>query len=102
MASGAYDPFRPKGQASQDPSAPSGSGPDRFGVMKEELNGAIRAASHNIESVRDRGERLDNLQDKSAGLNAAAQDFHGRAGKVRRQMWWKVSRFATPRELGFA
>jgi vesicle-associated membrane protein 4 len=89
MASGAYDPFRPKGQGSQDPTAPSGSGQDRFGVMKEELNGAIKAASHNVESVRDRGERLENLQDKSDGLQAAAQDFHGRAGRVRRQMWWK-------------
>lgn len=89
MASEAYDPFRPKGQGSQDPPAPSDPNQGRYGGIQEELNGAIKAASHNIESVRDRGQRLDILQDKTDGLQTAAQDFHGRAGRVRRQMWWK-------------
>ncbi|KAH6854876.1 synaptobrevin-domain-containing protein [Chaetomium sp. MPI-CAGE-AT-0009] len=87
MASGAYDPFRPKGQGSHD--APDAGPTDGMDRMQRDIDDVIKVARENVDKFNDRGERLTTLQDKSNGLQATAQDFHGRAGKVRRKMWWK-------------
>lgn len=44
----------------------------------------------NINSVAQRGERLDVLQDKTDNLAQSAQGFRRGANRVRKQMWWKV------------
>jgi len=51
---------------------------DTVGVMRE-----------NINKVSQRGERLDNLQDKTDNLATSAQGFRRGANRVRKQMWWK-------------
>ena len=43
----------------------------------------------NLESVAQRGENIDQLQDKSENLNQSAQGFRRGANRVRKQMWWK-------------
>ena len=43
----------------------------------------------NINKVSQRGERLDNLQDKTDNLAVSAQGFRRGANRVRKQMWWK-------------
>lgn len=43
----------------------------------------------NINKVSQRGERLDNLQDKTDNLATSAQGFRRGANRVRKQMWWK-------------
>ena len=43
----------------------------------------------NLESVAQRGEHIDQLQDKSENLNQSAQGFRRGANRVRKQMWWK-------------
>lgn len=43
----------------------------------------------NIDAVVGRGERLDNLQDKTDNLAQSAQGFRRGANRVRKQMWWK-------------
>lgn len=43
----------------------------------------------NLESVAQRGEHIDTLQDKSENLNQSAQGFRRGANRVRKQMWWK-------------
>ena len=43
----------------------------------------------NINKVSQRGERLDNLQDKTDNLATSAQGFRRGANRVRKAMWWK-------------
>jgi len=43
----------------------------------------------NINKVSQRGERLDQLQDKTDNLAVSAQGFRRGANRVRKQMWWK-------------
>lgn len=43
----------------------------------------------NLETVAERGEHIDQLQDKSENLNQSAQGFRRGANRVRKQMWWK-------------
>ncbi|KAK3298591.1 synaptobrevin-domain-containing protein [Chaetomium fimeti] len=89
MASGAYDPFQPKGQGSQG--APDAPGGPNHGVndIQRDIDDVIQVARENIMKVDDRGDRLTTLRDKSDGLQTEARHFNDRAGKVRRKMWWK-------------
>lgn len=43
----------------------------------------------NIRMVSERGDRLENLQDKTDNLAHSAQGFHRGANRVRKVMWWK-------------
>ncbi|WAQ96852.1 VA725-like protein [Mya arenaria] len=43
----------------------------------------------NIESVIQRGERLDDLMDKTDELEAGAATFQRTASKIRKKYWWK-------------
>ncbi|MEE6522743.1 hypothetical protein FKM82_021368, partial [Ascaphus truei] len=43
----------------------------------------------NITKVIERGERLDELQDKSESLSDNATAFSSRSRQLRRQMWWR-------------
>lgn len=43
----------------------------------------------NMKKVSQRGERLDNLQDKTDNLAVSAQGFRRGANRVRKAMWWK-------------
>lgn len=44
---------------------------------------------NNINMANERGERIDNLQDKTDNLAVSAQGFRRGANRVRKQMWWK-------------
>ena len=50
---------------------------------------ATEEMRRNIENVEQRGTRIESLQDKTDGLNIAAQNFKRGANRVRKDMWWK-------------
>lgn len=43
----------------------------------------------NLKKTSERGERLDDLQDKTDALATQANGFRRGANRVRKQMWWK-------------
>ena len=49
----------------------------------------MRQMQDNIKLTSQRGERLDNLQDKTDQLAGQASNFRRGANRVRKQMWWK-------------
>lgn len=55
----------------------------------QEIDGAVRTMQNNITKISERGERLDNLQDKTDHLSTQANSFRRGANRVRKQMWWK-------------
>ncbi|KAF9557837.1 hypothetical protein EC968_007411 [Mortierella alpina] len=57
--------------------------------LQQQVNDVVGIMQQNIDSVRDRGEKLDSLQHKTTDLEQGAVQFRKGASGVRRQMWWK-------------
>uniref|UniRef100_A0A8D2MDF7 Vesicle associated membrane protein 4 n=1 Tax=Zonotrichia albicollis TaxID=44394 RepID=A0A8D2MDF7_ZONAL len=72
---------------------PSGArfGPrnDKIRHVQNQVDEVIDVMQENITKVIERGERLDDLQDKSDSLSDNAAAFSKRAKHLRRQMWWR-------------
>ncbi|KAI1306974.1 hypothetical protein EDD11_004650 [Mortierella claussenii] len=66
-------------------SAPS----SKTAQLQQQVNDVVGIMQQNIDSVRDRGEKLDSLQHKTTDLEQGAVQFRRGASGVRRQMWWK-------------
>lgn len=68
----------------------------RFGDSDDALSNAKKGIedvrgvmTKNIESLLERGERLDLLVDKTDRLGGSAREFRVRSRGLKRQMWWK-------------
>ncbi|XP_072367650.1 vesicle-associated membrane protein 4 isoform X1 [Scyliorhinus torazame] len=72
------------------PTAPKfGQKNDKIKHVQNQVDEVIDVMQENITRVIERGERLDELQDKSESLSDNATVFSNRAKQLRRQMWWK-------------
>ena len=49
----------------------------------------MKQIEKNIQLTSQRGERLDEIQDKTDALAGQASQFRRGANRVRKQMWWK-------------
>ncbi|XP_059710670.1 vesicle-associated membrane protein 4 isoform X2 [Haemorhous mexicanus] len=66
-----------------------GSRNDKIRHVQNQVDEVIDVMQENITKVIERGERLDDLQDKSDSLSDNAAAFSKRAKHLRRQMWWR-------------
>ncbi|XP_072724444.1 vesicle-associated membrane protein 4 isoform X1 [Ciconia boyciana] len=57
--------------------------------VQNQVDEVMDVMQENITKVIERGERLDDLQDKSESLSDNATAFSNRAKQLRRQMWWR-------------
>lgn len=62
---------------------------DAINNVQSEIDNVRGIMSQNIESLLERGERIDLLVDKTDRLGGNAHDFRVRSRGLRRQMWWK-------------
>ncbi|MCJ1311846.1 hypothetical protein MMC25_005519 [Agyrium rufum] len=62
---------------------------DAIGSAQREIEDVRQIMTQNIESVLERGERIDLLVDKTDKLGVGAHDFRVRSRGLRRRMWWK-------------
>ncbi|KAL2204618.1 synaptobrevin-domain-containing protein [Sarocladium strictum] len=67
----------------------SGGRDDAIGTAKREIDDVKGIMTKNIESLLERGERLDLLVDKTDRLGGSAREFRVRSRGLKRQMWWK-------------
>ncbi|ATY67216.1 vesicle-associated membrane protein [Cordyceps militaris CM01] len=72
-----------------DYGATSGGQSDAIGNARREIDDVRGIMTKNIESLLERGERLDLLVDKTDRLGGSARDFRVRSRGLKRQMWWK-------------
>ncbi|KAK7743894.1 Vesicle membrane receptor protein (v-SNARE) [Cytospora paraplurivora] len=72
-----------------DPRQGATGGNNRTQALQAEINSTVGVMQKNIDLVAQRGQRLDNLQDKTDNLAQSAQGFRRGANRVRKQMWWK-------------
>ncbi|XP_017306676.1 vesicle-associated membrane protein 8 isoform X1 [Ictalurus punctatus] len=57
--------------------------------LQSQVDGVKDIMTQNVERILARGERLDDLMDKSEDLQAGAQNFKHTSQKVARAYWWK-------------
>jgi vesicle-associated membrane protein 7 len=62
---------------------------DAIANVQEEISNVQGIMTRNIESLLERGERIDLLVDKTDRLGGSAHDFRMRSRNLRRRMWWK-------------
>jgi len=62
---------------------------DAIQNVQGEIENVRGIMSQNIESLLERGERIDLLVDKTDRLGGSAHDFRVRSRNLRRQMWFK-------------
>lgn len=62
---------------------------DAIGNVKREIDDVRGIMTKNIDSLLERGERLDLLVDKTDRLGGSAREFRVRSRGLKRQMWWK-------------
>jgi vesicle-associated membrane protein 7 len=62
---------------------------DAISNVQGEIDNVRGIMSQNIESLLERGERIDLLVDKTDRLGGSAHDFRVRSRTLRRQMWFK-------------
>ncbi|XP_030274211.1 vesicle-associated membrane protein 8-like [Sparus aurata] len=62
---------------------------DKVQTLKDQVDGVKNIMTENVDRILARGERLDDLMDKSEDLQAGAQHFKQTSQKVARSFWWK-------------
>ncbi|XP_048833202.1 vesicle-associated membrane protein 4 isoform X1 [Brienomyrus brachyistius] len=62
---------------------------DKIRQVQNQVDEVIDVMQENISKVIERGERLDDLQDKSESLSDNASAFSSRAKQLHRRMWWR-------------
>ncbi|XP_077572194.1 vesicle-associated membrane protein 8-like [Stigmatopora nigra] len=62
---------------------------DKVQSLKSEVDGVKHIMTQNVDRILARGERLDDLMDKSEGLQDGAKHFKHTSQKVARSYWWK-------------
>ncbi|KAF9956118.1 hypothetical protein BGZ72_003020 [Mortierella alpina] len=78
-----------EGDVSSTPYDPHPGPSSKTAQLQQQVNDVVGIMQQNIDSVRDRGEKLDSLQHKTTDLEQGAVQFRKGASGVRRQMWWK-------------
>jgi vesicle-associated membrane protein 7 len=69
---------------------------DAISNVRGEIDDVRGIMSKNIESLLERGERIDLLVDKTDRLGGSAHDFRVRSRTLRRQMWFKNIKVRDP------
>ncbi|XP_041792483.1 vesicle-associated membrane protein 8-like [Chelmon rostratus] len=62
---------------------------DKVQALRDQVDGVKNIMTQNVDRILARGERLDDLMDKSEDLQAGAQHFKQTSQKVARSYWWK-------------
>ncbi|KAH9920024.1 synaptobrevin-domain-containing protein, partial [Epithele typhae] len=79
-----YDPYLPRGGSSSNP---AGQGNAKTAAIQAQIDDTVGIMRDNITKVAERGERLDQLQDKTDNLAVSAQTFRRGANRVRKVSW---------------
>ncbi|XP_061117564.1 vesicle-associated membrane protein 8 [Conger conger] len=62
---------------------------NRVKALQSQVDGVKDIMTQNVDRILARGERLDDLMDKTEDLQAGAQNFKHTSQKVARSYWWK-------------
>ncbi|KAJ6260869.1 Synaptobrevin-1 [Drechslerella dactyloides] len=90
MSDQPYDPYIPSNNAPTTGAAPApGGGQSRTAQIQAQIDDTIGIMRDNINKTTERGQNLNQLQNKTNDLADSAQGFRRGANRVRKAMWWK-------------
>ncbi|KAM3599628.1 uncharacterized protein V6R79_008818 [Siganus canaliculatus] len=72
-----------------DPQTPAPASSAQLDQVQSQVNEVKVILTDNISKVLQRGERLDDLIDKTDDLQASADSFQRTSTRVARKYWWK-------------
>lgn len=61
---------------------------EKIQAVQSQVQDVVGVMKQNIDKVVERGDCLDDLQDKSDNLADGARNFSNRAVRLRKKMWW--------------
>ena len=67
-----YDPYLPRGGSSSNP---AGAGNSKTAAIQAQIDDTVGIMRENITKVAERGERLDQLQDKTGTFTPSSLSF---------------------------
>ncbi|CAL1527435.1 unnamed protein product [Lymnaea stagnalis] len=70
-------------------SQPGAGANQAVATIQAQIDGVKDVMTQNIEKVLQRGERLEDLMDKSEELEAGASSFQKTARKIQKRYWWR-------------
>ncbi|XP_043940229.1 vesicle-associated membrane protein 8 [Protopterus annectens] len=62
---------------------------DRVKSLQSEVEGVKNIMTQNVDRILARGEKLDDLMNKTEDLQASSEHFKTTSQKVARKYWWK-------------
>lgn len=71
-----------------------GSGGDQISTLKSQVEEVKGVMTQNIDKVLERGQRLEELMEKTTELESSAATFKKTSKRVHHKMWWKNTRWA--------
>ncbi|XP_065828832.1 vesicle-associated membrane protein 4-like [Oscarella lobularis] len=60
--------------------------------VQKQLDDVVGVMHQNIQKMVARGDKLEDLQDRSEDLADSAASFRAQARRIQRQMWWRRCR----------
>ncbi|XP_039624346.1 vesicle-associated membrane protein 8 isoform X1 [Polypterus senegalus] len=67
----------------------STGGPDKVQALQSQVEGVKNIMTQNVDRILARGEKLDDLMNKTEDLQSSSEHFKTTAKKVSRKYWWK-------------
>jgi vesicle-associated membrane protein 72 len=64
-------------------------GQEKINAVKKQIEDTRLVMADNIDKVLERGERLDDVMDKSEAMKDTANTFRQKGKGLRRKMWWQ-------------
>ncbi|KAK6355357.1 hypothetical protein TWF696_004466 [Orbilia brochopaga] len=89
MSDQPYDPYIPSNNAPAAGATAPGGGQSRTAQIQAQIDDTIGIMRDNINKTTERGQNLNQLQNKTNDLADSAQGFRRGANRVRKAMWWK-------------
>ncbi|XP_004074536.1 vesicle-associated membrane protein 8-like isoform X2 [Oryzias latipes] len=75
--------------AQQNPQPPASGSSGKLDQVQSQVNEVKDILKDNIDKVLERGDRLNELIDKTDDLQASADSFQRTSTRVARKYWWK-------------
>jgi len=61
--------------------------------LREQLDDVADIARDNVKKMAERGERLDNLEERSVRMDEASANFRAGAYVIKRKAWWQNAKY---------
>ncbi|XP_074597938.1 uncharacterized protein LOC141852729 isoform X2 [Brevipalpus obovatus] len=74
--------------AARTPSGDPGTSQKKISAVQGQVTEVTNVLQENINKIVERGQRLDQLEDRSEMLSSRSEDFRVTSRRMARRVWW--------------